>query len=312
MLKEILEIPEKLEKTYLNFEHDTNQYKQMINNLFIGKSRIHLVACGTAYHSCLIGAKLFSICGYDSTAHIASEFKYNPPILSKNSLYIFVSQSGETADTLGALKIVQDLGLDALSITNVPSSTMAHISNNHILTVADSEIAVASTKAYVCQCLVFYLIAKHLNDKLTKFNVTELQIDKIINNLRTFEKIGKYVSSFKKVFFIGRNFDYITSMEGALKLKEISYIMAESYPAGELKHGSLALIDGECLSILVSTDSNMICKLQNTISEIKSRNGKVLVISPFDEYQSQCVDYFINVVYTLYILTLEVDYASTS
>jgi len=298
MLKEILEIEQKLTNTQDNFYNKNNNYLHLIDKLFSGKKRIHLVACGTAYHACNIGSKLLSMCGFDSSCHIASEFKYSPPILSKDSLYIFVSQSGETADTLGSLKLVKDLGLDTLSITNVESSTMSHLDENHIFTKAGTEIAVASTKAYVCQCLIFYLITAHLNIKMQKIDISQLKINNIFHNLKNLKKLAKEVIKYNKVFFIGRNIDYITAMEGSLKLKEISYIMAESYPAGELKHGSLALIDQNSLSVIISTDENMIPKIKNTISEIKSRNGKILLVSPYKEYYCDIeVDYFYRLEY---------------
>ena len=294
MLKEILEQETALKNTHEQFLLKKYNCNEIIFKLFENISRVYLIACGTAYHASIVGAKLLCKIGYDCTSHIASEFKYNPPPNLKNSLCIFVSQSGETADTLGALRLAKKSGARTLGITNVESSSLAHEVEEYILTHAGAEIAVASTKAYTCQCLIFHLLQEILSSKMQKINIKQLKINKILQNFKQYRKIAKLINNYAKIFFIGRGMDSITAKEGSLKLKEISYIMSESYPAGELKHGSLALIDSTTLSIIISTEKSMIPKLQNTLDEIKSRNGKIMIISPFDEYSINA-DIFIKI-----------------
>jgi len=296
MLKEILEQQTAIKKTSENFFSPKNKYKQIILKQFDNISRIHLIGCGTAYHACLVGAKLLNNIGYDTSCHIASEFKYNPPSKLKDSLCIFVSQSGETADTLGSLRLAKKLGAKTLGITNVESSTLAHEVGDFILTNAGIEIAVASTKAYTCQCFIFYLILNILDENLQKTSIKQLKINQVIQNYINYKKFAKIINNYAKIFFIGRGFDSITAMEASLKLKEISYIMSESYPAGELKHGTLALIDSNSLSVIISTNKDMLPKILNTIDEIKSRGGKTLIVSQFEELKNSA-DIFIKLPY---------------
>lgn len=293
MLKEIFEIPSSLENTINIFNSIKSNQKQNILNLFNKTKRIHLIGCGTAYHSCLVGEYILRTLGYDTTSHIASEFKYFPPILNQNSLCIFVSQSGETADTLGALKIANSYNVKTLAITNSKSSTLAHICDNYILLGAGPEIAVASTKAYNCQCLVFYLLKQLIIQKNTEICINSLSINNILQETKQIRRLAKSISSFGKVFFIGRGQDSLTAMEGSLKLKEVSYISSESYPAGELKHGTLALIDKNSICIIILTHKSMIDKVMNSIMEIHSRGGSVLIITPFKELKDcNQINYF--------------------
>ena len=305
MIKEIFEEQVALEKTAEAFSSLKPSAKKEILDLFASHKRIHLVACGTAYHACLVGASLLESIGFDCSCHIASEFKYFPPNLNDKCLCIFVSQSGETADTIGCLKLVQEKGIKCLSITNVESSTIAHISDHLLMTKAGTEVAVASTKAYNCQCLIFYLLTQAISKNNQVISIKNLKIDKILQTINQISKLSQIIATFKKVFFIGRGLDSLTAKEGSLKLKEITYIPSESYPAGELKHGTLSLVDDESLSIVILTQKSKIHKKMKAVSEIKARGGFTLVVTPFDEIQP---NHEIDYVFHLPILKNEQHY----
>ncbi len=281
MLKEIFEEEQALQNTFEYFTNIQNTKLQKIMKLFADHKRIHLIACGTAYHACLVGANILNKIGFDCSCHIASEFKYFPPCMGDDSLCIFVSQSGETADTIGSIKYVKSKNIPFISITNVESSSIAQISENIIFTKAGTEVAVASTKAYNCQCLIFYLLASQLFENKINFVINDLKISQILQNIPQLSQISKKVVDFKKIFFIGRGQDSLTASEGSLKLKEITYIPTESYPAGELKHGTLSLVDQNSLTIAIITQKSIIEKTMNAVHEIKARGGNVLVVTPF-------------------------------
>ncbi len=277
MLKEIKEQPNALRKTF--FEYFSKSQLIDINN-FKNFNSYHFIACGTAYHSCLLGAKFFQhYLRKKVSVSIASEFRYDDNILSKSCLYIFVSQSGETADTIACAKLIKEKGFKTLAVTNVPFCSLNGIVDYVLPTFAGREVAVASTKAYTTQVytlLIFALTLSELNnqDLLKKFALSyKVQFvgDDLIKN----------ILKFKKIFFIGRQQDYITSLEASLKLKEIAYINCIGIAGGELKHGTLALIDEDTLVIVISTIYQLKEKTESNIQEIKARGGKILLVSQF-------------------------------
>ena len=287
-------LPEIFYKTHMESEiYDTKnvllktlkEYKceDIFSNIKLPKNfrSISLIACGTAYHASLMGAEYFKEIGYDARAYLASEFRYGRELLNKNTLYIFVSQSGETADTIASAKMVKSHKLYTLALTNTPNSLLNRICKNVLPTFAGREIAVASTKAYTCQIWSLYLFSLYLAGK-------RLPSEKKIANLPFIsfdEAYIKEIVSYKKVFFIGRDLDYITAMEASLKLKEISYINCFAIASGELKHGTLALIDEDAVVIAICTQEKIKTKLISNLEEIKARGGKVIVVSQFDDFK---------------------------
>ncbi len=278
MLKEIYETPDVLDRVCDVYEKlDLTALKKL------KFSSVKLVGCGTAYHACLMGAEFFKrILNIDAEAVQASEFRYGKQIIGSHSLCVFVSQSGETADTIAALEKISKKKAKTLVITNVPHSTLSQMGDMHFSTCAGPEICVASTKAYCSQVVVLYLLTmalkseKHFYQALRDVRKLSEQIQKFFINISPFaEEIAKH----DKVFFIGKGIDYITALEGALKLKEISYINCNSFPAGELKHGVLALVDEGTPIIVVATDEKLYEKTMNSALEAKSRGGKLFVIS---------------------------------
>ena len=273
MQDEIAQTPDALKETAIFFEN----FKD-IKNYFKNIDKIYLVACGTAYHSCLFGKKYLEFLNVPIFTEIASEFKYSKHLLTKNTLCIFVSQSGETADTIACVKKCK---CKTLAITNVPNSSITFACKKTILMKAGWERAVASTKAYSCQLLIFYLLKCLLKDEKPKIKTLIRQSKQYLNSLNL-TQLAKKVANFDKVMFIGRQDDYITAKEGALKLKEISYINCTACPSGELKHGTLALVDENTLIILISTKNNLISKNLLTKEEIEARGGKCLILGNFE------------------------------
>ena len=277
MLKEIKEQPIVLKKTFFKYFSENYLNEHLLNEL--GKfKQFHFIACGTAYHSSLMGALyLEKFCRKQCQVSIASEFRYANRVLSKNCLYVFVSQSGETADTIACAKLVKEKGMQVMCVTNVPYSTLEHIADYVLPTFAGKEVAVASTKAYVSQ--VFTLLILVL--KLAKIDEQDLLKDFVLryDYLNFDDNLLLPISKFKKVFFIGRGQDYVTSLEASLKLKEIAYLNCMGMASGELKHGTLALIDKDTLVIAISTVENLKSKVESNIEEVKARGGKVFLIS---------------------------------
>ena len=281
MLKEINEqsnMINKLNKIYLNNDlelFDISKYK-----------KIHIVACGTAYHAGLVGKYLIeNYSDFEVNVYIASEYRYQQLFVNKDTLIIAISQSGETADTIACLKRVKELGCDTLGIVNVKDSSIARIVDKVIYTEAGPEIAVASTKAYVSQVYILSLIAMKIGidngsidkDKIIyEYNKLPQYIDKLIN--LDYKEIVKSFYQDKDIFFLGRNIDYASVLEGSLKLKEISYIHSEAYPSGELKHGTISLIeDNTCVMSLITHDETATKTISN-IKEVKARGAYVLLL----------------------------------
>lgn len=294
MLKEIAEQPTAVRRTlsehldgrkihFRGFKWTTNEIKQ-IND-------VHFVACGSAHHAGMVGAyvceKLFK---RTSTAEIASEFRYRSPHIDQNSLVVIISQSGETADTLAALRIAKEKNAKTISIVNVENSTIALECANTILTKAGPEIAVATTKAYSAQLTVIFLLvlylavmSKEMERKEAVKYIDELKtipekIEKILDDKFNYKNLATKLLSSEYICFIGRNSEYCTAMEASLKLKEISYIPCEAYPAGELKHGTISLIDKKSLVISLNCIERLSSKMQSNIKEAVARGAKTLTV----------------------------------
>ncbi len=253
-------------------------------------SKIFIVACGTAYHAGLVGKYLLEkTLRLPVEVDVASEFRYREPLLCAGTLVIIISQSGETADTLAALRLAKEKGQQVLAITNVVGSSVAREADKVFYTRAGPEIAVASTKAYLTQLFSLYMLTFYLAQKRgTIFEKEQLQkagealynLPALVENVLSREKeipgLAAYISHWESTFFIGRNLDFAVALEGALKLKEISYVHAEAYAAGELKHGTLALIVEGIPVISLVTQKAVLEKTLSNIKEIKARGGHVL------------------------------------
>ena len=275
MLKEIYEQPEVIKNTLLPFLNGD----QKLPNIKKYK-QIHIVACGSAYHAGLIGKYLIEkYCHIETKVEIASEYRYQDNFIDKKTLVIFISQSGETADTLACLKKVKDI-CDTIGIINVFNSSIAREVKEVIYTKAGCEIAVATTKAYSCQVAILSLIA-YYNSKteniLNNFNKLIQDLNNLLKN--DYSKIADLIKMDEKVFYIGRGIDYALALEGSLKLKEISYINSVAYPAGELKHGTISLIENDTKVIAIVTDKNLKDKTISNIKETKARGAKVIYIT---------------------------------
>lgn len=294
MIKEIFEQPKSIEET-LNrrVQNGVINFSDVLSEDEIEKfDMIHIVACGTAYHAGLQGQyALREISKVNSLVEIASEYRYMNPFVNENTLAIFVSQSGETLDTLAALKEAKARGAKTLAITNVVGSTISREAHSTIYTMAGPEIAVASTKAYTTQVTIFQLLALYLAEK--KGIISKEKVDEFIHSLYSIpEKIKislentaviKTVANFMKDkhngFYIGRGVDYATALEGSLKMKEITYIHTEAFPAGELKHGSIALIEPGTPVVVIAMQSNLLEKTISNIKELKARGAHVITVA---------------------------------
>jgi len=260
-----------------------------------GIGTIHLVACGTAMHAGMVGkAAIETLARVPAEVDIASEFRYRDPILNKNDLVIIISQSGETSDTLAALKLAKSRGVPVLAIVNVVGSSIARAADYVLYTYAGPEIAVASTKAYMVQMCVLYLFALRLayargaqtEAETHRLTAELLRASEVIKpRLADCEQIKYLASRFvntQSCFFIGRGFDYSLSLEGSLKLKEISYVHSDAYAAGELKHGTISLITDGVPVIALATQKKVYEKTISNVKETKSRGAKVLLFTTKD------------------------------
>ena len=252
--------------------------------------RLYIIAAGTSYHAGLIGKQYFEkIAGIPVEVHISSEFGYNMPLLSKKPLFIFITQSGETADSRQVLVKIKELGYKALTITNVPGSTLSREADYTLLLHAGPEIAVASTKAYVAQVAVLavaaYAVAKKTGvavdfDLKQELAIVANGIQTIIDSKDAMEQIAEdYLKIARNAFFIGRNVDFCVSLEGALKLKEISYIQAEGFAGGELKHGTIALIEEGTPVFALVTQEAVALNICGNVKEVVARGANACIIS---------------------------------
>ncbi len=296
MLKEIHEQPEALRRCIAGRLNDQSIHLEELNftsEEIRNYSKIFIVACGTAYHSGLVGKYVIEkLVRVPVEVDIASEFRYREPLVDESTLVIVVSQSGETADTLAALREAQERGAKVVAITNVVGSTIAREADQVLYLRVGPEIAVASTKAYTAMLMAFYLLGLYLAQVRQTISSAELkagidalkqiptQIEDIIENTEgSIAEFSKEFTKFEDAFFIGRSMDYTVSMEGSLKLKEISYIHAEAYAAGELKHGTLALITEEVPVIALATQKSVYDKVVSNIQEVLARGAQLTAVA---------------------------------
>jgi len=266
--------------------------KEFLENI----NKIYIVACGTAMHAGLAVKSIFeNLCKIPVEIDMASEFRYRNPLVNEHTLAIFISQSGETADTIGALKLAKEKGAITLAISNVIGSSITREADMYLYTHAGPEIAVASTKAYTSQLVLLNIIALYFAEILESCNksiINELKkelldlpnkVEKVLNsNEQEILNIAKDIYNVNDLFFIGRGIDYPVAMEGSLKLKEISYIHSESYAGGELKHGPIALVDNGFPVIGIITDETIAAKSVSNIQEVVSRGAKTIIITNQD------------------------------
>ena len=297
MLKEIFEQPKALERQIKTYKD--SDALQKFDVKFIKKfNTIKIVGCGTAYHASLIGAKYLSkLTGIYCCAEMASEFIYCQPVFAdEKTLFIFVSQSGETADTLCALNLAKSKGATCIALTNVLYSSLASNCDFVLPVCAGPEIAVASTKAYVCQLSALYIFAMHLKNKLSgektdTFSKIENVADKILDfNFSQIDKLAEIIKERDDAIFIGKDFDYITSLEASLKLKEVAYINSASYPSGELKHGFLALVQNGTPLIVFAGNKKTNSKTFNSAHEAIARGASEIIVT------NQKIEGFENVI----------------
>lgn len=296
MIKEIHEQPKAIKDTYSPRITADNEIKlddiKMTKEQLEQIDQVYIVACGTASYAGLVGKSFIEeYVDIPVVCEVASEFRYKKTFINEKSLMIVVSQSGETADTLAALRLAKEKGARVLAITNVVGSTIAREADDLFYTWAGPEIAVASTKAYTTQIIAFGLLA--LDMGLKKGTITKEQYDIVLNELytlpgeaqRLLEKEAKIkeaaglIYNSENAFFLGRGMDYSIAMEGALKLKEVSYIHAESFAAGELKHGPIALIERGTPVIALATEEHLYDKMLSNIKEVKARGAYVIAIA---------------------------------
>ncbi len=286
MQKEILETDGVLK--ILGNEYVKNDAFKVIKNSTLKRAQnIVLVGCGTAYHAGLMGERMIEkIARIPAKCYVASEFRYMDAVIPKNTLAILVSQSGETADTLGAMEVLKKRGVATIALTNVEYSTLAKNCDYLFPLYAGTEKAVASTKAYSAQVAILYLFAKYLKFVKRGGKCFKNYLAKGYPNedysKDVFMPIVERIIKAKNVFFLGRYLDYITVTEASLKLKEISYINSSSYPAGELKHGFLALVDKDALSIFLCTENSLLSKVLSNIHEVRARGGKTILVTNLD------------------------------
>lgn len=293
MLKEIYEQPEALRHTLQGKIKDglVNLSYLQIDEDLKKIDKIYMVACGTAYHAGLVGKRIIEqMARIPVETDVASEFRYKDVLWHPNSLMVVISQSGETADTLAALRAAKGSGVKVMAITNVVGSTVAREADKVIYTHAGPEIAVASTKAYSSQLMILYLLAIYLaqvkgvrsQEEIKELTKELIQIDKKVEQvLKEGDKVKQIAEKYqhvKSTFFLGRGLDCDVAMEGALKLKEISYIHAEAYPAGELKHGPLALISEGVPVLALITQDHLVEKSLSNIKEVMARGAVVIAI----------------------------------
>jgi glutamine---fructose-6-phosphate transaminase (isomerizing) len=297
MLKEIHEQPDVMSRIIARY---TNPERTHINldqlglsdDELLGIRRIFIQACGTSWHAGLVGKLLLErLPNIAVDVDTSSEFRYRNAILSPDTLVIGISQSGETADSLAGIREARGRGLKVLSIVNVPGSTLARESDGVIYTNAGPEVGVASTKAYIAQLGALYLLSLHLGQlhgliddarmarRLSKLNEVATLMADVIEDDTEIKRVAERFAGVDNAIFIGRGFGYPNALEGALKLKEISYIHAEGYPAGELKHGPIALIDEKMPVFAIATNGLVYEKILSNMQEVRARKGKIIAVA---------------------------------
>jgi len=291
MLKEIMEQPKVLHDT-IQSAVKNGENKSLIDNIDISRfNKIVITACGSAYNAGVVARYVFErLCRIPVEVELASEFRYKDAIIDEKTLVILVTQSGETADTIAAMREAKNRGAVTLAVVNVVGSTIAKEAGYCLFTAAGPEIAVATTKAFSAQVVLLYVLAVHFAVKLKKlsreaeqeyFSEIASLPGKISQILEQVDSIQKYASTcigYKSIFFIGRNIDYAIALEGSLKLKEISYIHSEAYAGGELKHGTISLVEEDTLVVALSNCGRLYGKIMSNAEQVISRGAKVLLI----------------------------------
>lgn len=321
MFKEIMEQPESVAKTLSPRLHNGDI---VLDDFHIDRERladfrkIYIVACGSSYHVAAVGKYIFEqTCRIPVEVDIASEFRYREPIIDGHTLMIVISQSGETADTIAAMREGKKQGAHVLAIVNVLGSTIAREADDVLYTWAGPEIAVATTKAYSTQLSVIYLLALKFADLLGLLSKAELaayyraleELPKLMESLLQEERrehiqyLASQLYNKHSIFFIGRNLDYAVALEGSLKLKEISYIHSEAYAGGELKHGTISLIEQGTLVVVLATCDRLVEKIKSNAEEVRARGAYLLAVAPEgDERLANVADEFFRVPKTLPLL----------
>ena len=322
MLKEIYEQPKAIQDTLrgrLNISKGIIKLSGIDDyiNKFLSAKKMTIIACGTSWHSALVAEYMFEkIARIPTEVEYASEFRYREPVVERNDIIIAISQSGETADTLAAIKLAKSKGAFVYGICNVVGSSIARESDTGSYTHAGPEIGVASTKAFTTQMTVLYLMAVKLSkskgiisEKIFRKYIVEIsnigkKVHKALSANNEIKKIAKKFKSAKNCLYLGRGYNFPIALEGALKLKEISYIHAEGYPAAEMKHGPIALIDKDMPTIVIATNKINYDKIVSNIQEIKSRKGKIIaIVSEGDKEVKEIADYIIEVPDTIESMT---------
>src|SRR3989344_1931417 len=311
MLKEIFEQPETI-KNVLRGRINENKIKLTLDFDFI--NRIVIIACGTSWHSGLIGKYIIEkLTGIQTEVDYASEFRYRNPIVGKGDLVIAISQSGETADTLAALKEAKSKGANTIGIINVVGSAISREVSSGIYLHAGPEIGVASTKAFTSQIVALILLALFIKQKkglpvdenlLEEINSLSEKIKLIIQMSEEIKSVAKTFMNSRNFLYLGRGLNFPVAIEGALKLKEISYIHAEGYPAAEMKHGPIALIDEHMPVVFLATNGTVFEKVLSNIEEVRARGGRIITITDRDDPNiKRLSDYIIKVPKVLDILS---------
>ena len=298
MLKEIYEQPRAIRET-IGAKLDNGKIEieglELSKEYLEGINKIYIVACGTAMHAGLVAeTTIEKLCKIPVEVDIASEFRYSEPLVDEKTLSIYISQSGETADTIAALKLAKSKGAKTLAVTNVIGSSITREADYSIYTHAGPEIAVASTKAYTSQVVLLNILGMYFAEKLEKVDKQVInnlkqdilrlpsQIEEILKDTKQIKNFAQKVYKEKDMFFLGRGTDYAVSLEGSLKLKEISYIHSESYASGELKHGPIALIENGVTVIATMTNPKLVEKSISNVQEVVTRGAKVFAITSED------------------------------
>ncbi|HEU5141212.1 MAG TPA: glutamine--fructose-6-phosphate transaminase (isomerizing), partial [Bacillales bacterium] len=292
MLKEIDEQPAVIRRIIGEYQNENGDLKLAddVRGAMRDTDRIYIIACGTSYHAGLVGKQLIEkAAGIPVEVHIASEFSYNMPLLSKNPLFVFISQSGETADSRSVLVQVKQRGYKTLTLTNVAGSTLSREADHTLLLHAGPEIAVASTKAYTAQIAVLAILAvdtarvegKELDfDPIQELGIVANAMESLVDQKDDMEQVARdFLPTTRNCFFIGRAVDYYVCLEGALKLKEISYIQAEGFAGGELKHGTIALIEDGTPVVALATQPRVNGSIRGNVKEVHARGANPCVIS---------------------------------
>lgn len=292
MLKEIDEQPFVIRKIIQKYqdEHDQIKLDPTVRQVMLYCDRIYIIACGTSYHAGLVGKQFIEkLAKVPVEVHVASEFSYNMPLLSERPLFVYISQSGETADSRAVLVQTKELGYPALTITNVPGSTLSREADYTLHLHAGPEIAVASTKAYTAQMAVLAILAVETArakgftldfNPMQELAIVANTMEALCDQKGELEKVAKdFLATTRNCFFIGRSIDYYIGLEGALKLKEISYIQAEGFAGGELKHGTIALIEEGTPVVALATQAKVNYSIRGNVKEVSARGANPCVIS---------------------------------